>query len=909
MTIDEIKARIDLEDLATRLGMKQPGNKGNWLSPKHEDKSPSLSIYQGGKKWKDHSTDTGGDCIELVKYVQDVDTAGAINWLRDSYGLPRTKRENNEPKRERSTAEYIADNCLKDAELAIPYLVNERKIPRMVVDLAIKYKAVGYNSWTSQKHEAGQIGHAGPAAAFLCRDFNTGIVQAVDLRYLEPALNGGVKTQTQGEKAGFPWFMDKRRFQEAERVYIVESPINALCVEACKMRKSTAIAIRGTGNVRHVDWRMLIGKEVIVCMDADLANSEGKRPGPEAAWAIYDACTALDISCMLVDQKDWYEHKLNDVNDVLREKGIDELRAALKKLEPWAIAGLPGKDVVAGRSRLWLPAHDFAVYWRYRVKTDFTTYVSKVRDDAEGEGAKLEEFEDLCGFRVASLSRIKIQSASATMTGEIDQQSSTVFAVSVQNARHEGRIQRRVFTDERVHNIEHWKKFGPVFNQQKFARMVTILERGAGLGARDAVNFVGLAWRAGKPTVVEGPATYFAEPEKQCPYHNLIFPSGTPQDAATVIRAYQATFTHDAALMLLVWALGAHLKAFLGFWPHLCLQADKGSGKSTLCKRLERTISMTIFGGQSLETQFRLLTSVSHTSHPVGWEEISARKQEVINGAMTVLQESYQHVVTRRGSDLLEFIQSAPVLIAGEDVPLRGLTGKMVRAELSRRKGVPLPENLPRFPVREWLQWLAGLDRDYILGLLEEWEKWLKPQSRAESTTDPGASRMVTNYAALLLSHALLREFCGDPTGETDFHKNLVVDMNAHVKETSTDREPWIWIMETILGEIDSNKYAYPHTVEIVIDDLAKRDELCLIVRPAHIMQHIAHSTGLRGLWDSLPVKSERVFGAQLERAGVVLKKNWDGKISRSRHQHMWCLPVSALAKFGLHVSIREGDS
>lgn len=56
----------------------------------------------------------------------------------------------------------------------------------------------------------------------------------------------------------------------------------------------------------------------------------------------------------------------------------------------------------------------------------------------------------------------------------------------------------------------------------------------------------------------------------------------------------------------------------LGFWPHITVQADKGAGKSTLIKRLERTIAFTMFSVQSLQTEFRLLTSISHTSHPVG---------------------------------------------------------------------------------------------------------------------------------------------------------------------------------------------------------------------------------------------------------------------------------------------------
>ncbi|WP_457825100.1 hypothetical protein, partial [Staphylococcus aureus] len=139
--------------------------------------------------------------------------------------------------------------------------------------------------------------------------------------------------------------------------------------------------------------------------------------------------------------------------------------------------------------------------------------------------------------------------------------------------------------------------------------------------------------------------------------------------------------------------LGAHLKVLLGFWPHMMIQSDKGSGKSTLIKRLERAIGMTMLSGQSLTTEFRLLTSISHTSHPIGWEELSARRQEVIDKAVGMLQENYQYTVTRRGAEMTEYLLSAPVLLAGEDVPVRSLLGKIIRTDLTGKKGPLLPDD------------------------------------------------------------------------------------------------------------------------------------------------------------------------------------------------------------------------
>jgi hypothetical protein len=52
------------------------------------------------------------------------------------------------------------------------------------------------------------------------------------------------------------------------------------------------------------------------------------------------------------------------------------------------------------------------------------------------------------------------------------------------------------------------------------------------------------------------------------------------------------------------------------------------------------------------------------------------------------------------------------VLLAGEDVPVDSLVGKVVRSELTKgRRGPLIPEDCPVFPVKQWLQWLAKRSR------------------------------------------------------------------------------------------------------------------------------------------------------------------------------------------------------
>jgi hypothetical protein len=920
-TIEELKSRIDLHDLADKLGLKR-GASGNYHSPHRKDENPSLSVYvhNGVPGWKDHAggPEAKGSCIDLVLFVEGGDVAGAVKRLHELYGWPldRPKGQgqgqgaSTEPQREKSRAEYIADRCLTETKRAFDYLVEERKITPDVAQRAIARKMVGFNDWTSAKIEAGQHGHGGAACAFIVRTLNPGHVVAVDLRYLDPTLNGGTKTQCQGEKRGYGWTSDLKRLMAAERVIFVESPINALSVE-CALRhpRVAAFAIRGVANT-DLDWTWMRGKQAILCMDNDKpfpALTEkgephpmaGIRPGLQAAWSLHESMTALDISALLVSQEEW-EH--NDVNDILKAEGPDALKSLLGKLEPWLIPGMVGK-VDGAKKRVFLPAHHFGVYQDYRVKEDFTSIfaIRKVRN-ADGEEQEIPYYKDLAGFRIASISRVRIQSAGATMTGDDDSQPKTLFAVSVQTTRHGAMLVRKVVEDEKLHNIDSWKKFGPVFTQVPFLRMVNLLECGAHIGARDAANFVGLCFKDGELKVNEGPDCYFTSPEQQCPYHNLTFPTGTRQDARTVIAAYQQTFGRNAALLALIWGLGAHLKVLLGFWPHMEMQADKGAGKSTLIKRMERSIAFTMLSGQSMQTEYRLLTSISHTSHPVGWEELSARRQDIIDKAVGLLQENYQYTVTRRGADMTEYLLSAPVMLAGEDVPVRSLIGKLVRTKLVV-KGAIIADDLPRFPVRQWLEFLTSFTPAQVRAIYATFKDKCLEQSRA-SGTDDGATRMAGNYAALLTAWRLLAEFAEIDVRQGELPTDLVATMNDHIKETSADRAPWVWILETALAEIARHKFEAPHVFDRVEDEDGKGHE-CLLIRTSDVMHHLATTSALKDLWNALPVKSDRILKKQLTQAGVTIGDGHERTIgagmTRRRVAHMTALSLSQLAGFGLH--------
>jgi hypothetical protein len=756
------------------------------------------------------------------------------------------------------------------------------------------------NLWNSNKAARGEVNWGGPAAAFIVRAQQTGAVVAVDMRYFNAADNGGVKTQSQGEKARYPWCSDWRRLESSKTVYVVESSINVLSIESCHIPGAAAISLRGTGNVDTIDWSFLRGKQVIGCLDNDMPFETGPHTGYcaglKAFWRLHEILTGLDISCLMVDQSDWLdddEKPINDVNDLLQLRGPDDTAKALKRLQDWLIPGMVGDDDRMGKPRLFLPAHDYMVYWKFRVQPDFTKAIGKTTKDDDGN--EKHDFGDVCGFRVAAVARVKIASPTSTMTGEADSSAKTVFAVSVQSARHGPVLQRRVLEDDQLHNLEVWKKFGNVMAPVPFGRMINVWERAVEIGARHAVNFVGLAWRDGKPVVNEGSDCFFQDPKQQCPYSELAFPSGSPANGKTVLLAYGDTFKCSAALIPLVWALGAHLKAFLGYWPHFVLQAEKSSGKSTLLKRMERSIAMSMFSGQSLETAFRMLTSISYTSHPVGWEEISARKQELIDRAVSNLQECYQYTHTRRGAALTDFLLCAPVMLAGEDVPVKSLIGKVVKSTLTtERQGEQMPEDLAQFPVREWLRYLAETGKSTVREIFANQMEHME-QSCSARLADVGAKRMLSNYAAVATAWALLCDFTGldHPTG--NFLSDLTAEMNAHIMDSASDRQPWVWITEKLLSEIAAGNFRHPYKFD-------SEDQVpVLCVRTGHVMDHMSQSPALRDFWNQLPVKSDRVYKKALETQGILAAENIERVIQGRRVSYLVALSLPAMEKFGLH--------
>ena len=83
--LTEIKARLTIPEAWRLLGL--PDVAGRCVpSPFRPDRQPSFSVYDDGKRWKDHATGARGDVLDFIAAALRSTTADAIRWARERLG-------------------------------------------------------------------------------------------------------------------------------------------------------------------------------------------------------------------------------------------------------------------------------------------------------------------------------------------------------------------------------------------------------------------------------------------------------------------------------------------------------------------------------------------------------------------------------------------------------------------------------------------------------------------------------------------------------------------------------------------------------------------------------------------------------------------------------------------------------
>lgn len=87
LSIEDIKTRLSIPDAARLLGLNwQPGK--SCVSPFRPDKHPSFSVFQEGRRFRDHANGDSGTVIDFIQKALDVPLKEAIQWAREKCGGP-----------------------------------------------------------------------------------------------------------------------------------------------------------------------------------------------------------------------------------------------------------------------------------------------------------------------------------------------------------------------------------------------------------------------------------------------------------------------------------------------------------------------------------------------------------------------------------------------------------------------------------------------------------------------------------------------------------------------------------------------------------------------------------------------------------------------------------------------------
>ena len=174
---------------------------------------------------------------------------------------------------------------------------------------------------------------------------------------------------------------------------------------------------------------------------------------------------------------------------------------------------------------------------------------------------------------------------------------------------------------------------------------------------------------------------------------------------------------------------------------------------------------------------------------------------------MSILQEAYKYTTTRRGSELTEFVISAPVLLMGSQLRNRrnrcsakwcGATTP-TRAVDERSAGVS-GAAMAGFSGGAIAEQVATLYGQAVEFCWRQWQPTVPIPARGAWLT---TMRVVDGLEAVAGIAGLARD-------EIPLTPALIQEMNEHISQTDAMRQPWVWVVEVILHEIAAGDYPYP---------------------------------------------------------------------------------------------------
>ncbi|WP_297134583.1 DNA primase [Terrisporobacter sp.] len=156
--IDEVKSRCDIVNVISQyINLKQSGSNFSGLCPFHSEKTGSFHVNQGKQIYKCFGCGEGGDVINFVMKIENLDFIEAVKLLAEKNGIEFKNNLSEEDKAKMEKIKIIQDIHLKAARFYFANLIKAKnpgydylKI-RGLSDKIIKKFGLGYSlySWNS----------------------------------------------------------------------------------------------------------------------------------------------------------------------------------------------------------------------------------------------------------------------------------------------------------------------------------------------------------------------------------------------------------------------------------------------------------------------------------------------------------------------------------------------------------------------------------------------------------------------------------------------------------------------------------------------------------------------------------------------------------------------------------------
>jgi hypothetical protein len=268
--IEEARAKLPLPELMREMGYGEFA-KSSVRSPFRDEKSPSWGIYEKGGRWKflDHGTGEGGDEIDFIEQVENIDRKAAIKRFCDMAGVRSESRHQSEaPKSTR----YVL-NGSKPIWMRLQESADNEFLTNLAESRGLTFDVM---EWA---HKSGIIGNNGGMPAFACGE-------GAHCK----AESGAWYFMPKGIECEPLTFGDR----ESRDIYVFESQWDALAIADAigveEASKKFFVVTRGANNGK-LAGRFAAGKNVYAFPQNDEAKN-GKIPS-EIWWKdVAKACEA-----------------------------------------------------------------------------------------------------------------------------------------------------------------------------------------------------------------------------------------------------------------------------------------------------------------------------------------------------------------------------------------------------------------------------------------------------------------------------------------------------------------------------------------------------------------------------------------------------------------------------------------